>query len=147
MYFELFDEDTAGLCRRSGFSSTPWSTAKTSACKRWTTWWTLSTSGQPDAEQVNDVTKISEATVQLLLVDRDLRFPQIAEQLVEVPTVLSFASLQEQFVERSFTQWRSSRFSPRTESSSALMILLILVQAHPQYRVMSVEKGFIRTFP
>ena len=35
-----------------------------------------------------------------VLVDRDLRHPQIAEQLVEVPTELSFASLQQQTAEQ-----------------------------------------------
>ena len=54
----------------------------------------------PIAEQDIDVPKISEATIQQRLVDRDLRFPQMAEQLVEVPNVLSFASLHQQFVEQ-----------------------------------------------
>ena len=54
---------------------------------------------QLPVEQVIDVPKISEDIIQPRLVDRDLRHPQIAEQLVEVPTVLSFASLQQQTVE------------------------------------------------
>ena len=43
--------------------------------------------------------KISDDIIQPRMVDRDLRHPQIAEQLVEVPTVLFFASLQQQTVE------------------------------------------------
>ena len=41
------------------------------------------------SEQVIDVTKISQDSIQQRLVDRDFRHPQMAEQLVEVPTVLS----------------------------------------------------------
>ena len=55
---------------------------------------------RPIAEQVIDVPKISEATIQQRLVDRDLRFLEMAEQLVEVPTVLSFASLQQQIAKQ-----------------------------------------------
>ena len=52
---------------------------------------------QLPVEQVIDVPKISEDIIQRRLVDR---LPQIAEQLVEVPTVVSFASLQQQTVEQ-----------------------------------------------
>ena len=55
---------------------------------------------QLPVEQVIDVPKISEDIIQPRLVDRDLRHAQIAEQLVEVPTILSFASLQQQTAER-----------------------------------------------
>ena len=48
---------------------------------------------QLPVEQVIDVPKISDDSIQPRLVDRDLRFPQTVEQLVEVPTILSFASL------------------------------------------------------
>ena len=46
------------------------------------------------SEQVIDVPKISHYSVQQRLVDRDLRHPQMAGQLVEVPTVfVSFLAL------------------------------------------------------
>ena len=79
-------------------------------------------------EQVIDVPKISQDRIQQRLVDRDLRHSQMAEQLVEVPTVLSHASLQQQIAEQIVNQFRvvvglrrsrSSRFSPRTEFNSA----------------------------
>ena len=54
---------------------------------------------QLPVEQVTDVPKISEDIVQPRMIDCDLRHPQITEQLVEVPTVLSFASLQQQTLE------------------------------------------------
>ena len=50
-------------------------------------------------EQVIDVPKISDDSIQPRIVDCDLRYPQIVEQLVEVPTLLSFASLQQQTAE------------------------------------------------
>ena len=49
--------------------------------------------------QVIDVPMISQDSVQQRLVDRDHRLPQMAEQLVEVPTVLSLALLQHQIAE------------------------------------------------
>ena len=55
---------------------------------------------QLPVEQVIHVPKISDDSIQPRLVDRDLRFPKLEEQLVEVPTILSFASLQQQTVER-----------------------------------------------
>ena len=55
---------------------------------------------QLPVEQAIDVPKISDDSIKPRLVDRDLRFPQMVEQLVEVPTILSFASLQQQIVER-----------------------------------------------
>ena len=39
-------------------------------------------------EQAVDVLKISQDSIQQRMVDRDLRHPQMAEQFVEVPTVL-----------------------------------------------------------
>ena len=45
--------------------------------------------------QVIGVHQISEDIIQPRLADRDLRHPQVAEQLVKVPTVLSFPSLQQ----------------------------------------------------
>ena len=53
---------------------------------------------QLPVEQVTDVPKISDDSIQPRLVDRDLRFPQMVEQLAEVPTIFSFASLQQQTV-------------------------------------------------
>ena len=44
--------------------------------------------------------KISQDRIQQRLVDRDHRLPQLAEQLVEVPTVLSLALLQQQLAEQ-----------------------------------------------
>ena len=53
---------------------------------------------QSPVEQVIEVTKIPENSIQQRLVDRDSRVPQTAEQLVEVPTVLTLAVLAEQIV-------------------------------------------------
>ena len=47
-------------------------------------------------EQAIDVPMISEATIQQRLVDRDLRHSQTAEQLVEMPEFVQFASLLQQ---------------------------------------------------
>ena len=55
---------------------------------------------QTPVEQVIAVPKISNDSIQPRLVDCDLRRPQMAEQLVEVPTVLSYASLQQQTAEQ-----------------------------------------------
>ena len=102
-----------------------------------------------------------------------VRRPQKAEQLVEVPTVLSYAVLQQQTAEpivdvpvphrrrrgqegllkvyaldriQQHGLWSSTLTFQFTEV--ACMIFLILaVQAHPQHRVMSVEKGFFGLFP
>ena len=54
---------------------------------------------QLPVEQDIDVPKIAQDIIQPRTVDCDLRHPQIAEQLVEVPTILSFASLQQQTAE------------------------------------------------
>ena len=51
-------------------------------------------------EQVIDVPKISQDTIQQRLADRDLRHAQLAEQLVEVPTILSLSLLQHQSAEQ-----------------------------------------------
>ena len=55
---------------------------------------------QRPVEQVIAVPKISNDSIQPRLVDCDLRRPQMAEQLVEVPTVLSYAFLQQQTAEQ-----------------------------------------------
>ena len=54
---------------------------------------------QSPVEQVIDVPKISEDSIQQQLLDRDSRVPQMAEQLVGVPTVLTLAVLAEQIVD------------------------------------------------
>ena len=56
---------------------------------------TLRLLDRPIAEQVIDVPKFSLDSVQQRFVDRDHRLPQMVEHLVEVLTVLSFASLQQ----------------------------------------------------
>ena len=55
---------------------------------------------QTPVEQVIAVPKISNDSNQPRLVDCDLRRPQMAAQLVEEPTVLSYASLQQQTAEQ-----------------------------------------------
>ena len=65
-------------------------------------------------EQAVEVPKIP---IDELSVRTSVREPQLAEQLVEVPTTLSFSSLQEiveQNVDFPVQCARSSRFSPRT---------------------------------
>ena len=47
-------------------------------------------------KQVIDVPKISHDRIQYRLVEGDLRHTQMAEQLVEVPTILSPSLLQQQ---------------------------------------------------
>ena len=51
-------------------------------------------------EQVIDVPQISQDLISQRLGDRVLRHPQMVEQLVEVPTVLSLALLQQQIAEQ-----------------------------------------------
>ena len=50
--------------------------------------------------QVIEVPKISQDCIRERLADCDLRHPQMAEQLMEVPTVLSLALLQQQYAEQ-----------------------------------------------
>ena len=50
---------------------------------------------QSPVEQVIDLPRMPEDSIQQRLVDRDSRVPQMAEQLVEVPTVLTLAVLAE----------------------------------------------------
>ena len=77
---------------------------------------------QSPVEEVIDVAKIPEDSNQQPLVDRDSRVPQMAEHLVEVPTVLTLAVLAKQIVDipvprgRGLTiqfprSWISERFS------------------------------------
>ena len=49
---------------------------------------------QTHVEQVIDVPKISQDRIQCRLVDGEMRQSQMAEQLVEVPTILSLSLLQ-----------------------------------------------------
>ena len=102
---------------------------------------------QTPVEQVIAARKISNDSTQPRLLDTDLRRSQMAEQLVEVPTVLSYALLQQQTAKqiidipvprrrRGLTQdrvqhrglwsrmstscsWRPPRFSPKTEFVAA----------------------------
>ena len=79
-------------------------------------------------EQVIEVPKISRDCTQERLVDCDLRHPQMAEQLMEVPTVLSLA---EQIVDNPAPRGRGrgrrgglqSRFFPRTEFNCLIFSL------------------------
>ena len=110
-------------------------------------------------EQVIEVPKLSQ--------DRNpqrfaVRRPQKAEQLVELPTVLSFSSLQQQSAEQNAqNRVQQHRFLLRNAFPSGLwsraltfpfleaacMFSLILVgPAHPKYRVMSVGKVFFFFF-
>ena len=50
--------------------------------------------------QVIEVPKISQDSIRERLVDCDLRHPQMAEQLMEVPTVVSYSSLLQRTVEQ-----------------------------------------------
>ena len=50
--------------------------------------------------QVIEVPKISQDSIRERLVDCDLRHPQMAEQLVEVPTVVSYSSFLQRTVEQ-----------------------------------------------
>ena len=55
---------------------------------------------QTPVVQVTDVPKISHDRIQQRLVDRDLCHPQMVEQFVEVPTVLSLSLLQQRIAEQ-----------------------------------------------
>ena len=81
------------------------------------------------AEQVIEVPKIFLDTTPQRLGDH-LRQPQMVEQLVHVPTVVSYSSLQQLTAEQIVDipvpgrdgggeAWRSSKFSPKTEFSSS----------------------------
>ena len=64
-------------------------------CRWWTSWWTSSLC--PVAEQVIDVPKIS---LEDIPARRLCREPQLVEQLVEVPTVVSYTSFSQRTVEQ-----------------------------------------------
>ena len=109
-------------------------------------------------EQVIDVPKISQDSIQQRPVDRDLRHSQMAEQLVEVPTVLSPSLLAEQIVDIPVPCGHPTQNSTASVEQYTLTFLfpvevltifpLILGwQLHPQSRVMSWCKGSFRTFP
>ena len=102
VYFEPFDEDTAGPVL--GPRPQEWVLQHTVEhflrhlpFRADSGFRSLDT--QLPVEQVIDVPKISDDSIQTRLDDRELRFPKTVEQLVEVPTILSFASLQQQTVE------------------------------------------------
>ena len=119
VYFELFDEDTTGLRPQPVLDPRPQEQAlqhtvehKDAICPfvqildapvpqlgEQLVHFFRSLDTQLPVEQVIDVPKISDDSIQPRMVDCDLRHLQIVEQLVEVPTILSFASLQQQTVE------------------------------------------------
>ena len=84
----------------------------------------------PVDEQVITVPKFSTDRVPQRLVERC--FPQLAEQLVEVPTVLSYSLLQQRTAEQTIgfsgsrswrrCSWRSSRPLPGTGLHSGLVV-------------------------
>ena len=79
---------------------------------------------QSPFEQVIDLPKIPEDSIQQRLVDRDSRVPQMAEQFVEVPTVSTLAVLAEQIVgipvPRGYgVHGGLQRFPPRQSSSAS----------------------------
>ena len=89
---------------------------------------------QSPVEQVIDLPKILEDSIQQRLVDRDSRVPQMAEQLVAVPTVLTLVVLAEQIVDIRVPRGRGVHgglqgFHPRQSStaSSAEQIVDFLV--------------------
>ena len=119
VYFELFDEDTAGLRPGPVLDPRPQERvllhtvehedvicpfvqildAPVPQLGEQLVHFFRSLDTQVPVEQVIDVPKISDDSIQPRIVDCDLRYPQIVEQLVEVPTLLSFASLQQQTAE------------------------------------------------
>ena len=119
VYFELFDEDTAGLRPGPGLDPRPQERVQQHTVEHEDVICPLvqildapvpqlgeqlvqffrSLDTQVPVEQVIDVPKISDDSIQPRIVDCDLRYPQIMEQLVEVPTLLSLASLQQQTAE------------------------------------------------
>ena len=75
-------------------------------------------------ELVIDVPKISQDRIQQRLVDRDLRLSQTAEQLTEMPAVLSPSLLQQQLDEQivDIPVPRGRRFSTRTSFNCFILI-------------------------
>ena len=108
----------------------------------------------PPVEQVIDVPKISQDRTQQRLVDY-LRPPQMAEQLVEVPTLSSLQQFR-LVVGVFFKDFSQNRIQQRLVEQITLIpqfrevafstFSLILV-LHPQFRSMSWGKGFLALFP
>ena len=122
-------------------------------------------------EQVVEVPKISSSSRRCR--PRVPLVQLMAEQLVEVPTIVSFSSLQQQTAEQIIDISVPGRgggggcvglqdFSSGQNSTARLVernvdipvpggglhvLPDLVVQAHPQLRVMSVEKGFFGLFP
>ena len=121
-------------------------------------------------EQVIDEPQISQDRIQQRLVDRDLRHSQMAEKLVEVPTVLSPSLLQQLFVEQIvdnpvprgrgdhgglqhfFTQYKV-RSALLSRSLTFLLVEVLKIfplilgwRPHPQFRVVSLGKVFFFFF-
>ena len=119
VYFELFDEDTAGLRPGPVLDPRPQERvpqhtvehedaicpfvqildAPVPQLGEQLVHFFRSLDTQLPVEQVIDVPKISDDSIQPRIVDCDLRYPQSVEQLVEVPTLLSFAPLHKQTAE------------------------------------------------
>ena len=133
VYFELFDEDTARVAAdRSGRATWAYLGAQQHTVEhadeicpfvqildapvllmgeQLVNFFSLLDTQSP-VEQVIDVPKITQDRIQQRLVDPDLRLAQMAEQLVEVPTILTLAVLAEQIVDipvpRGRGRWRRS---------------------------------------
>ena len=98
-------------------------------------------------KQAVDVPKISQD-----MVDRDLRRAQMAEQLVEVPTVLSLSLLQQQRAEQivgrvsgGIGQWRSQGFLPEQDSTASEVEQIIDIpdrvsQRHPHFLAVRMRR-------
>ena len=119
VYFELFDEDTAGLRPGPVLDPRPQERVLQHTVEHedvicpfvqildvpvpqlgeQLVHFFRSLDTQLTVEHVIDVPKISDDSIQPRIVDWDLRYPQIVEQLAEVPTLLSLASLQQQTAE------------------------------------------------
>ena len=118
-------------CRRSGLSSAPWSRSSTlclwsrcftTLCRRWwNSWWTfshLSISVLPSrlSKYPRSCPPRAARTV--------LRGPQTADQLVEVPTIISYSSLLQRTpaawlnTEDEPFQWCFRTFSPEEKSAN-----------------------------
>ena len=109
----------------------------------------------PIADQVIEVPKVSCLSRCARTV---LRALQTAEQLVKVPTILYLLKQLQVVVFREvFKVFPKDGLQQRVPWSrtltfqfpevACLISLFLALKAHPQYRVMSVGKGFFRTFP
>ena len=108
VYFDLYDEDTEGA-RRKGTSDTPWNRLSTPRpsfrrlmflCRRWrTNWWRCA--GSSMFTFPSRSWKCPRSHLYPVLCRRRVRFAeQTAEQLVEVPTIISYSSLLQRTVDQ-----------------------------------------------